>query len=404
VKLGTSGFDGKRLRRARKARGKTGIEISQELNIGKQSISNYEAGRTTPSPEIAEKISEILQYPLEFFTKEKSYQNNDLGSRFFRSYSAATKKSREVADAQNETLFEVVNFVECLLEFPLINFLDLNPPSDPIKISDEYIEDAAEKLRSYWGLREGPISNTVWLLENNGAIVVRRDLIAHTLDALSLWANARPYFILNSQKNCAARSRFDIGHELGHIILHKNVPQKLINDKDYIKLIENQAHRFSGAFQFPRNSFYKEVVNYSLDAFRLLKRRWKVSIGMMIHRSEDLELINEKKAEYLWREYSKRGWRLYEPLDDEIEIEQPCLIKEALQICLEEKLIKVEDLLMELRQYPEDIEAACGLPSNTLIQKSQGIYAFDKYRKGNETPKFENVINFPSVNTCLNKF
>src|SRR6185295_3695781 len=106
----------------------------------------------------------------------------------------------------------------------------------------------------------GAISNVTWLLENNGAIITRTCLEANTLDAFSEWQTPEgtPYFILGADKNVAVRSRFDIAHELGHIILHRNVEAVCIARQADHKLLEQQANRFAGAFLLPEHSFMSD--------------------------------------------------------------------------------------------------------------------------------------------------
>lgn len=68
---------------------------------------------------------------------------------------------------------------------PEPNFPDLDLPADPIPLSDSEIEQAAEDVRRYWRMGDGPIANMILLLENQGAIVGRDRLGADTLDGVS---------------------------------------------------------------------------------------------------------------------------------------------------------------------------------------------------------------------------
>lgn len=406
MKANTPGFSGPNLRTARKMRGKTAVALAEELGLTKAAISNYETGKQTPSPEVAERICELLDFPMSFFLKKRRYYQHKSGPYFYRSISAATKLAREKAEAYFEIALDISDIIEAFLELPSVNFPDLAPPSDPTKISNEFIEDAAVAVRKFWGLSDGPISNTVWLLENNGAIVIRRPLGAETLDAFSVWANGRPYIVLGSEKGSAARSRFDVGHELGHLVLHKNLPDVCARNNDYFNLIEDQANRFSSAFLFPETSFVKEVNTCTLNRFQLLKRRWKLSIGMMIKRCEHLELINEKKVATLWRAYSKNQWRSCEPLDDELEIEQPYLLNESVQLMIEEGLLSRSSILDELGINHHDAESCVGLSLNTLNPKIDEV-AMLPYRRSpimRETVgNFEaKIVEFPSPGRLRN--
>ncbi|MBD2569880.1 helix-turn-helix domain-containing protein [Anabaena lutea] len=400
MKPSTPGFMGANLRRARKARNVTAVSLADKLGVTKQAISNYESGRQTPSPEITEKICEILNFPVSFFLQKSREIVVGETPHFYRSMSAATKSAREMAEEKFHWLLDFVTLTEMFIEFPSVKFPNINPPADPTKISDEYIEQASFQVRHYWGLGDGPISNSVWLLENNGAIIVRRSLEAETLDAFSLWVSGRPYIILGTDKNCAVRSRFDLAHELGHLILHRNISDIYLNNPKYFKLIEDQASRFAGAIQFPYTSFSKEVKKTNLEMFRLLKRRWKLSIAMMIKRAEHLDFLNEEKAQSLWRSYTRRGWRTNEPFDDELEIEIPKLIKNAVELLIKEGILSGADISNELNLHHLDIEDSAGLPIHFLNPQAGEVinlrHRFSQEPKDLFNGKPGEIVQFPS--------
>ncbi|MCH6544747.1 MAG: ImmA/IrrE family metallo-endopeptidase, partial [Deltaproteobacteria bacterium] len=71
------------------------------------------------------------------------------------------------------------------------------------------------------------------------------------VDAFSFWHGARPCIFLNPSKRSASRSRFDIAHELGHLVLHADAaPGSPIHEKE--------ANAFASAFLLPRETFGSE--------------------------------------------------------------------------------------------------------------------------------------------------
>lgn len=135
------------------------------------------------------------------------------------------------------------------------------------------------------GVSSGPCPNLTRLAESKGILISRGKLDAEGLDAFSQWSDfGRPFAVLGSDKASAVRSRFDLAHEIGRLILHSHVADASIaSAKDY-KLLETQAHRFASAFLLPSKDFANDLYAPTLDAFRLFKPRWKVSIGAMIMR------------------------------------------------------------------------------------------------------------------------
>jgi Zn-dependent peptidase ImmA (M78 family) len=158
------------------------------------------------------------------------------------------------------------------------------------------------------------------------------------------------------------RSRFDAAHELGHIILHRHIDKTCITRKADFKLIEQQAHRFAGAFLLPAQSFSNDFFSPTLDTFQALKPRWGASMQFMLHRTQELGLISETQAQRLWANCARRGWRLREPLDDEISVEEPRLLRRSFEMLINEEVQTRAEILSALPYSPRDIEDLAGLP------------------------------------------
>lgn len=95
-----------------------------------------------------------------------------------------------------------------------------------------------------------------------------------TIEGLSAWSSElqRPYVLLSSDKGNGFRSQFDLAHELGHLVLHKGIERS--TDPQRYKLMEDQAHRFAGAFLLPAETFAADVKTpVTLDSLLLLKQR-----------------------------------------------------------------------------------------------------------------------------------
>ena len=285
MRPGTPGFEGGRLREAREARGFTAALLAELVGVSPQAVSKWEHGETSPSPRTLEEVSEKLRLPLTYFTQPVGAEADE--TVFFRSMSAATKRARVRAFRELEWLEEMGSFLGEHVTFPEVNLPDLRLPSDPLMISDDDVENAAEDARRFWRMSDAPIGNTVRLVENQGAIVARHVLEADSLDSLStMSARAkRPFIIVGTDKGTAARWRFDVAHELGHLLLHRDVEQKTLRSSPVFKRVEEQAHRFAAAFLVPLDAFRDDLFALSLDAMRAMKPKWKVSIAMMIVRA-----------------------------------------------------------------------------------------------------------------------
>jgi Zn-dependent peptidase ImmA (M78 family)/transcriptional regulator with XRE-family HTH domain len=410
MRRGTYGFVASQMKDARLARQLTGSKLAEKLGVSRQVISDYEAGKKTPSPELLIKISQSLDVPIEFFLNQGGFDDTTESSSpvFYRSMSSATKRARISAQTKYKWLRRISLTCADYVELPPVNFPSFKIPKDPVEISSQEIEELAIKVRRFWGLGDGPISNVVWLLENNGVIISRYSLAAAELDAFSQWVNGRPFIMLGADKCSAVRSRFDAAHELGHLIMHRHLTQSAINDCVIFKLIEEQAHRFASAFLFPQKSFADEVflLSNGLQLLVTLKQRWKLSIAMMIKRAANLELITRTEEQTLWKQYLQRNWKKREPLDNELPIEKPRLLKNAIELLVEEKVATSSDIVSWVNLHPSETEDLTGLVPNYLSQEVPPVIRLrlatemptELSSVGNMPKHYADIIQFPQRN------
>ncbi|MEX2299482.1 MAG: ImmA/IrrE family metallo-endopeptidase [Bryobacterales bacterium] len=283
----------------------------------------------------------------------------------YRSMSSATKTARARAEARFFWLKEIAIYLAEYLDFPRVNLPTFEVPNDPLHITMGLVEQIAQETREYWNLGDGPIADCVLLLENNGAVVSRGDLSAETLDAFSQWPadDPHPYVFLGADKNSAVRSRFDSLHELGHLILHRNVDPRVFRNKTVHRLIENQCHRYASSFLLPASSFTNELWSPTLNAFLTLKPRWKAAIACMIKRSEELGILDDEMARRMWINLNRRGWRKEEPLDDRLPVERPRLLSRSIVMLVESGIKTKEQILADLALPAHDLESLTGLPN-----------------------------------------
>jgi len=304
--------------------------LSEILSISRQSLTAYESGTQTPGPLILARLAAALGQPeRHFITPLPQLAPMSLQ---YRSVIAATERSRKKSERRFEWFREIVGYVEEHIEFPGMDVPDFGI-SDPLRLSDEDIETLANELRKHWSLGNGPIGNMVALLESRGIVVTRFALDSHHLDSFCAHARDLPaYVVLNAEVIYSARSRLDAGHELGHVVLHRG---HQCNPTDHAQ-IERQAFRFGAAFMFPEVSFRREVIDTSLPSLTAVKKRWNLSIKMMIQRAIQLDLVDDERATRLWKYYSSRKLSREEPFDRDTPLEQPRLLQQAFEMLVAE--------------------------------------------------------------------
>jgi len=183
------------------------------------------------------------------------------------------------------------------------------------------------------------------------------------------------------------------------MILHAKVPQESLTRVDQFKRIEQQAHRFAGAFLLQLESFGDDLFGVNMDALRSLKPKWNVSIAMMIVRARQSGFISEDTERKLWINYSRRKWRTNEPLDETTAIEEPRLLRKSFELVLDQGAQTPADITARLALPASDIEALSGLPRGYLSGYSRVALLPDRtrsFRTEDEAATPAQVIDLPT--------
>lgn len=361
-----------RIKEARMSRGYSLSDLSEKIGVSSQAISQYEIGTSKPSPQIMLKMMEILDFPFNFFRKPKvCYKEYSPSAVYFRSMKSTPKKFKEAYKFRIEWVDEICQFLRKYINFPKVNLPDFNNLLTDDEIDCDVIEEIALTLRKYWGIEKIPIANMSELLEENGFVIGNIEFFDRKVDAFSQWYNNVPYVVMGSFKKSSVRTRFDLAHELGHLILHSGIDQNSLGKKEVLDRIEAEAYYFAGAFLLPSNSFVNEVMASSLEHLLLLKKRWKVSLQAMVKRCENLNMFSESQVRYAFAQINKRGYRTKEPYDDIIEFEQPYLLKQAIETLIENNVLSSQEILDEISLKKEEIDSLCFLPTNLLIESKK---------------------------------
>lgn len=355
------------MKSARLARGLKKTELSDLIGLSVTSISNYENGTTNISKENLDRYSEILDFPIQYFMDSYRYDVNVLERSpiFFRS-SSVTNEIKNMYEQKYEHLMLVYKTLSEYLEFPILNLNFKNNFNKNGKFGypSESIELLTLELRKLWGLGYGPIDNLMETMIQNGIIIskVKTNLKA-TTDAFSQVLGNAPIVFLNRHGSTAVRDRFSLAHELGHIILHFNVTEVELKNKDIYNQIEEEANRFASSFLLPSNSFSEDIITVDINSLIPLKEKWKVSLKGIIMRLGELDIITQQQQTNRFIYISKKKWNINEPLDDTIEKEEVNLFQEAFDVLLEEEVIGVNDIVDEIGIGKKRIEEICNLDS-----------------------------------------
>lgn len=297
-----------RLEMARAMRQMTATDLAAAAGTTPPWVSQAENMKKTPSPELIREFARVLNFPLDFFYRPvASLPSSD--AFHFRASSRLAKKDEAAARSLSILAIELSDWIEATYRAPTSAVPELQ---DLIDSDDDLApEQAAEALRCAWGLGVAPIKNLLQLLESKGAKVYSAGGPLQAIDAFSFRHGSTPVIFLNVHKS-AERLRFDLAHELAHLVMHGG---SLHIEPGKEK--ERAANDFASSFLMPRADVLGAIRgNLMLEDIMVLKRRWGVSAMALNLRAQRLGVISEWTYSTLAKQLSIAGFRRGEPGSD----------------------------------------------------------------------------------------
>lgn len=349
-------FNKSRLTLARKFRKLTKLALAQKTGVTDRSITAYESGGSEPGDDKARTLASVLAFPLSFFYADDiSEIPTEVIS--FRALSKTTAMDRDKTIVEGQFAKIVTEWLNNNFSLPDVDLPDLLSEVDSKKNIPEI---AADSLRSYWGLGQLPIPNLLNLLESKGVMIFSLSSNHDGTDGFSFWDGGRPYILYDPMKT-AERSRFDLAHELGHLILHRDKPVAILR-KDK----ERDANQFASAFLMPlRGLLSKCPREITLQALINHKQYWNVSVAALNYRLHKIGKTTDWVFRTICTQISAYG-RTREPYG--LPPETSLIISKALE-ALRAEGKTIEDISDELRLNEHDIDS---LLFGMLLQRKQG--------------------------------
>jgi Zn-dependent peptidase ImmA (M78 family) len=303
---------GKRLKLARAAAGLSlrGLEARIGNRVTAQQIGKYERNEDVPSSGVLIALADALGVSMDYLAGD---QDMVLEGVEFRKKQITSKKEQAQIQAKTLHLIERYLMVEEILHLPSAEWDKPREAPYPVRQIED-ADRAAQSLREHWNLGIEPIPNLVELLEERGIKVLVVDSEAN-IDGLATQvrrSRGEPVRVIVIRRGVhGERQRFNLAHELGHIVMHIEGDEKFR---------EKAAHRFAGAFLMPAEALWSNVGRHrsSIGWSELfaLKELYGASIQAITYRSSDLGIFPASLSQKLFREFSRLGYRSapnYEP-------------------------------------------------------------------------------------------
>ncbi|GAA3733576.1 XRE family transcriptional regulator [Salinactinospora qingdaonensis] len=331
-------FDGGRLTLARNLAGLRKNKLAGLIEKSPTAIAAYENGAKRPAPATVAQLALVLEVEPGFFLARPRDLPRLGTPPHFRSLRSTSQIARDQAHAYGQLAVDVATVIERHVEFPRRAL-----PVCPVAVDEadnDAPEQAAQLLRKEWDLPAGPIGHLVRLVENHGGLVVFSPTATAAVDAYSFDTPERPIILLNPLKDDYYRQRFDVAHELGHLVMH-------LDADPGGRVAEEQANRFAAELLMPAAQI-KDFLPSRADwqRFGQLKQYWNVSLQALLYRARRLGAMRDVTYRNAMSTVSARGWRRREPGTMPL-LEQPSLLPGAVRLLQQEAGVEERTLATE---------------------------------------------------------
>ncbi|MCU7551606.1 XRE family transcriptional regulator [Chitinophagaceae bacterium LB-8] len=296
---------------AREARGLAQNELAERIGMSATNLSKIERGDIGISDGSVEAIADATGYPPHFFHQ----QGIPVPENFtFRKRHHVAQKLLTPIHAQANIHRRHVQFFTRALSIAAPNLPDLARCTPA---------EAATQLRKLWGITNPVIDNLTRLLEAQGIPVVPFNFGTDRVDSRSMHTDDDYPVIFINNALLGDKLRFSLAYELGGLVMHAG--SELSPDHD----LSHEANAFAAEWLMPAEHIRKDFEGgITLPILGSLKKKWKVSMISLLYRADDLGFLSPNQKRYLLQQFNAAGIRRREPVELDVPVEKPSLMKQ----------------------------------------------------------------------------
>jgi Zn-dependent peptidase ImmA (M78 family)/transcriptional regulator with XRE-family HTH domain len=286
---------GTRVRQARLFLGATQTQFAGMIGMSQAGLSGLEnETKPTITDDAFLAIAEHTGFPPEFFERPSCGSIDDVQFRARLTFKAA---DRNQAMSCANLVHETYALMREQVEVPAVGMRPA--PGDP--------RETAREFRALLGLPSGPVANLTTPVERIGVALITLPVGGKKHDAFSAWQpdSRGPYpLIVTFAGTPGDRLRWNIAHELGHLLLHRGGSGQEI---------EREADVFAAELLTPMKAMAAEIpARPRLASLYAMKMRWGVSVQSLIRRAREAGRVTDEQYTSLFRQVSARGERISE--------------------------------------------------------------------------------------------
>lgn len=279
---------GNLIRKQREAMQMTVTQLAGRIGVSRNTITNYEAGKTEPNASDLVRLSGALGCAINDLLHGGTAS---VPPRFaFRAH-APLRKDSEITVAARKYL-RAYDEIEEIMNSQLSGTLRTFDTHRDGPLTHEFIKMVADTLRKTSGLHDSGPENIVSVLEGLGVRTLFFHHDSKGLDGLSTIQGEKRFIMLRTRDKVIERTIFSAAHELGHLVLHSELfdSNQESEENDDKREYESEADAFAGYFLVPTDELVRiweeERLNELklFDALILLKRVFHVSFRCLYYR------------------------------------------------------------------------------------------------------------------------
>ena len=280
--------NGEMLRLARQRKGFQQMEAAPRLGIEQPLLSRIENGLADVREEILIRAESVYELPRSFF----SLTDPVLGAPV--SVHPMWRRKADVSTRELDAVVAELN-IRLIHLRRMLEGVELSHSNDIPRLDAEDYDDPeqiATLVRAHWKVPSGPIKDLIALVERAGVLVAHSEFEGASVSGATFSAPGMPPLIVLNSNQPADRLRFTLGHELGHLVMHR-FPSPTM---------EKEANEFASALLMPADDIRQYFIGRRIDLALLasMKPEWRVAMQALLMRASSLECLTKNQAQYLW--------------------------------------------------------------------------------------------------------
>jgi Zn-dependent peptidase ImmA (M78 family)/DNA-binding XRE family transcriptional regulator len=273
-------------------------QVAERLGVARTTVTAIEKGERRLQPDELIRLAELFAISVNELLRRRTAQAA-FAVQLKASLGVDDSPELDVAIAEFQSLCDDYLSLEELSSAPLA----LRYPSPYLTTGappEVLAEDIAEAERQRLNLGDGPIANLVDVLEQDVGLRLFVVVLPSKVAALFAYTDALGGCIAVNARHPAERQRLSIGHEYGHFLTSRLVPEVTVL-KSYVRVPESErlADAFARAFLMPSGGLRRRFLHLQqsrgghvtpAELIRLA-RIYAVSVEAMSRRLEELRLL-----------------------------------------------------------------------------------------------------------------